>query len=246
MHTANSYFCGSYENRASRCGIGACIMIPLAILITVQLCLLQNLEIKPAAENNATVIKILPAPPEPKLLTQPLGKYSPESIEQMAPLVPPEPKPKPMTQEKTAPAPKPVEKSQSQAKLPEKPSAPAQEVTAQSYAPEPVKTAGPPAQPQMSQGEYDKFLSAFLQKVRQELYYPKAAQRANLSGTMKVYIVFDANGNISSYKLASSNNHKLLGEAALKTIEVVKASWRPPLAPGHQQTIVMPVVFELK
>lgn len=235
-----------YEGCATRWASIICVLTPLTILALAYVGWLHAPEIKLMPENKVTVLQIMPMPlpPEPLPLIE---EFSPQVIEPSDPLPAPEPKPKPVEKPKPQPSPKPTPNP-----VEETPPVPPQPVTesfggAPKVSPEPVKSAAPPTPPQMAQGDYDKFLSAFLYKVKQELYYPKAAQRGNLSGTVKVGIVFDAGGQIVSYKLADSGNcHKLLGEAALKTIEQVKAGWKPPLAPGHQQTIVVPVVFELK
>lgn len=234
-----------YEGRASRTAFIVCVLAPITLFVLAHAGFLRAPEIKLAPEKQVTVLQIIPMPPpEPLPLIE---EFHPQVIEPSDPLPAPTPKPKPVEKPKPQPSPKPTPNP---VEVP-KPTPPQPAVESEGGAPkvseEPVKAAGPPAQPQMTQGEYDKFLSAFLYKVKQELYYPKAAQRGNISGTVKVSIVFDANGHILSYKLAGGGNyHKLLGEAALKTIEQVKSVWKPPLAPGHQQTIVVPVVFELK
>lgn len=234
-----------YEGRASRTAFVICVLAPITLFVLAHAGWLRIPEVKLASENKVTVIQIMPMPePPPPVL--PIEEFQPQVIEPSVPIPAPVPKPKPVEQPKPkpspAPTPKPVESP------PVETSPAPQQAAAPNYSAEPVKAAGPPAQSQqMSQGDYDKFLSAFLYKIKQELYYPKAAQRGNISGTVKVSITFDAGGNIASYKLAGGGNyHKLLGEAALKTIEQVKSVWKPPLAPGHQQTIVVPVVFELK
>ena len=235
-----------YEGRASRWAFIICVLTPLTLLALAHAGFLRAPEIKLAPENKVTVLQIMPmpAPPEPLPFVE---EYSPQVIEPSDPLPAPEPKPKPVEKPKPQPSPKPTPNPVQAPQPVDTRPAVESEGGAPTYSAEPVKAAGPPAAQQMSQGDYDKFLSSFLYKVKQELYYPKAAQRGNISGTVKVSIVFDANGNILSYKLAGGGNyHKLLGEAALKTIEQVKSVWKPPIAPGHQQTIVVPVVFELK
>lgn len=233
-----------YEGRASRTAFVICVLAPITLFVLAHAGWLRIPEVKLMPENKVTVLQIIPMP-EPTPPVMPIEEFHPQLIEPSELLPAPTPKPKPVEQPKPkptpAPTPKPVESPPVET-FPAVEAAAAPNVSA-----EPVKAAGPPVQPQqMSQGDYDKFLSAFLYKVKQELYYPKAAQRGNISGTVKVSITFNASGNVVSYKLAGGDYHKLLGEAALKTIEQVKAVWKPPIAPGHQQTIVVPVVFELK
>lgn len=232
-----------YESNARRCGFGACVVLPLCVLMAFYAGILNAPQKLAVHEPTVTVLKIMPAPPKP--LPMPLEEYSPQPIEPMAPLEAPKPKPAPQEQPKPKPAPQIVDKPVQAP--PVETSTPAETASAPNVGAETVKAAGPSAgEPAMSQGDYDRFLSAFLAQIRQQLVYPKAAQRAGIEGTVKVSINFDAGGNVTSYRILSGSHHKMLGEAAEKTIAQVKAVWRPPLAPGKTQTIVVPVVFELK
>lgn len=234
-----------YEGRASRTAFIICVLAPITLFMLAQAGWLRLPDVKPVPESKVTVLQIIPMPPLPEPLPF-IEEYSPQVIKPSELLAAPEPKPKPVEKSKPQPSPKPAPNLTEAKPVPPQPVVQS-EGGAPKVSAEPVKAAGPPERPQMTQSEYDKFLSAFLYKVRQELYYPKAAQRGNISGTVKVGVVFNANGHILSYKLADNGNyHKLLGEAALKTIEQVKLVWKPPLTPGHQQAIVVPVVFELK
>lgn len=235
-----------YETNASRCGFGICIALPLMVLTAFMLGILHGPGKLKIAEPKVTIIKIMPAPPEPEPLLMPVEEYSPKPIQPMAPLEAPKPKPVPQEQPKPKPAPQIVDKPVN--KQPVDTAPPTAQAAGPNVGAETIKAAGPPraAEGSFSKGDYDLFLSAFLAKIRQELVYPRAAQKANISGTVKVNINFDANGNVTSYQLASGNYNKMLGDAAEKTIARVKAAWKPPMVPGKAQTIVVPVVFELK
>lgn len=235
-----------YESKAAKTAFAVCLLAPLTVWILATTGWLRMPAPIVPAEKSVTVLKIMPAPQQTAPVL-PVEEYAPKPIEAVAPIKAHVAKPAPVENAKPKPAVKPANKPAKAQNV--EPAAPVQQAAAPNTGLQTVKAAGPPlaSQQQMSQGDYDRFLSAFITSVRQKLYYPKAAQKTNLTGMVKVSIVFDANGHILSYQLAPGvAGHKLLTEAALKTIGLVKAGWKPPLAPGYRQTIVVPVVFELK
>lgn len=243
MSKAYALKCCCYETNASRCGFGACVLLPLCILTAFAIGLINGPTKPMVSEPKITVLKIMPTPPAPKPI--PIEEYSPIPIEPMAPLEAPKPKPAPVEQPKPKPAPQVVDNPAPSP--PQETYAPVQAQAAPNVGPEPVKAAGPPqVEAGMSPSDYDRFLSDFLAQIRQELVYPKAAQRANIEGSVKVSIDFNSQGQVTGYRLLSGSYHKMLGEAAEKTIVQVQKSWKPPIIPGKAQTIVVPVVFELK
>ncbi|MDR1194931.1 MAG: TonB family protein [Endomicrobium sp.] len=92
----------------------------------------------------------------------------------------------------------------------------------------------------------DEFLSYFLRLVQSSLHYPKNARKAGISGIVEIKIVFSASGEIKNASVAGNKHHKILSEAALKTVEKVKKDWHPILNPRREQAVIIPVSFELK
>ncbi|MDR2426801.1 MAG: energy transducer TonB [Endomicrobium sp.] len=92
----------------------------------------------------------------------------------------------------------------------------------------------------------DEFLNYFLHLIQSSLYYPKNARKAGISGIVEIKVVFSASGEIKSASISGKNHHKILGEASLKTVERVKRDWQPILKPRREQSVIIPVSFELK
>jgi TonB family protein len=92
----------------------------------------------------------------------------------------------------------------------------------------------------------DEFLNYFLRLVQSSLYYPKNARKAGISGIVEIKVIFSDSGEIRGASIAKKNHHKILGDAALKTVERVKRDWHPILKPRREQSVIIPVSFELK
>jgi TonB family protein len=91
-----------------------------------------------------------------------------------------------------------------------------------------------------------EFINHFLRLVQSSLYYPRHAVNAGITGTVEIKVVFSSSGEIKSASIAGKKYNKMLGEAALKTMERVKKEWTPFLRPGREQAVIIPVSFELK
>jgi TonB family protein len=93
--------------------------------------------------------------------------------------------------------------------------------------------------------ENQEFMNHFLRLVQKSLYYPKTARKAGISGIVEIKVTFSASGEIKNVGAAGRKYPKILGEAALKTMERVKKDWRPLLNPHKEQSVIIPVSFEL-
>ena len=179
---------------------------------------IEYLEPLPVEEQQAPAVK---EPPQ-KEVEEPTIPQTPQEIK-------PDPKAWPRQAEKQKPA--------NKIKKPNKPVL-SKSAKSSSYAPRKSQAA-----PNTSKLNSDQFINNFLTLVEKNKYYPKNARRAGLTGTVKVKITFDANGKITSAKLAPGNYHQTLGEAALATIEKAKRHWNP--AGGGPQSLTIPINFKL-
>jgi TonB family protein len=93
--------------------------------------------------------------------------------------------------------------------------------------------------------DINSFIGEFRAVIQETLYYPKNARRAGITGEVKVRVVFSADGYVLSYELLEGKYHKSLGNAALTTLEDVRAKWKPPLEPGSEQAVIIPIIFEI-
>lgn len=93
---------------------------------------------------------------------------------------------------------------------------------------------------------HEEFLSYFLGLVQKSLYYPRNARKAGITGIVEIKVTFTASGEIKNFALNGKKHSALLGDAALKTMEQVRKDWRPLLNPQKEQSVIIPVSFELK
>jgi TonB family protein len=106
--------------------------------------------------------------------------------------------------------------------------------------------AAPFSGPQGEPSENAEFINSFLRLVQSKLYYPKHARNAGITGTVEIKVTFSADGEITDCSVADGKYHKALAGASLKTMEQVKKSWQPMPGFSKEQTIIIPVRFELK
>jgi TonB family protein len=89
------------------------------------------------------------------------------------------------------------------------------------------------------------FIGAFRAVIQENLYYPKNAHRAGITGEVKILVVFNADGSVLSYEALDGSYHKSLGKAAFSTLEAVRDKWQPPMDLGSEQTVIIPIIFEI-
>ncbi|MDR2387845.1 MAG: TonB family protein [Deltaproteobacteria bacterium] len=104
----------------------------------------------------------------------------------------------------------------------------------------PAAVAAPKANP----NESKKFISEFLKLVEKNKFYPHQARRDNLTGTVKVRVSFNGQGQISGLALVAGDYPEVLAQAALSTMEKVKSRW--PAKPGAPNSLVVPIAFRLR
>ncbi len=231
---AQNYLNDCFGGKARRSGFVACIILPALIMAVFYAGLSSHMEIiKVMPESRSFNVTMMDVVPGAKPMAAPAS---------MPPLAQEQPRPRPVVRPRPAPVAKPIIRQAMPASQAEQTASSVSSggVNAQAGQPAPSLPA------QMSATDYNLFVKAFLQSVQKRLYYPRNAQRAGIYGTVKVSIRFSAEGSIISYQLVSGDYHTTLGEAAITTIDNVKAVWKPPLAPGNAQTIIVPIVFSLK
>src|SRR5262249_62262371 len=76
--------------------------------------------------------------------------------------------------------------------------------------------------------EYGPYLAQWRRRIHDNLRYPLAARRRNLTGTVKLDIVIQSDGSVVSVAVAESSSHSLLHEAAVESLRSLSP---PPLSP---------------
>ncbi|MGN0835545.1 MAG: TonB family protein [Candidatus Spyradosoma sp.] len=84
--------------------------------------------------------------------------------------------------------------------------------------------------------------------VSREKFYPKAARRAGRTGTVRVRVVFDADGAIADFSVLPGAAHASLTAAAIETLRRVSANFSVPadLRPALPAAFVVPLIYDLR
>lgn len=175
------------------------------------------------------ISNLAPVPEEiPEPEAEPQAETEPKLETEVEPLPEPE----------AIPEPKPKPKPKPKAQKPKRQETPKQnkDITAQT-APAAPKAASSP------KGKAS-FISAFTKEVQRCKYYPKSARQAQITGTVKVRVTFDAQGRISGASLVANNYHPSLAEGAMTTINKVKSRWGPK--EGGPASLVVPINYEIR
>ncbi|MDR0620389.1 MAG: energy transducer TonB [Deltaproteobacteria bacterium] len=196
-----------------------------------------------APESPPIMMELWEEPPEPVPVAVPAPPVfeevtEPEPIPEPVPIPDPDPPPEPErapdpVQAKKPPPPKQKAKPKAQA-------APRPETPKVTEAAVPAATPGPKPAP----NESKRFVSDFLRLVEKSKFYPNEAKRDNITGTVKVKVSFNGVGDITGISLVTGGHDPILGQAALKTMEKVKARWRGKA--GAPDSLVVPIAFKLR
>ena len=94
--------------------------------------------------------------------------------------------------------------------------------------------------------EYGPYLAQWRRRIHDNLRYPLAARRRNLTGTVQLDIVIQPNGAVVKIEVAESSSHGLLDDAAMEAVRGLPPLPFPShLAPRHLRAR-LPVVFDLQ
>ncbi len=95
-------------------------------------------------------------------------------------------------------------------------------------------------------GEYAGYLATFRRRIQEALFYPLAARRRNLTGTVQLEVVIVPTGAVGRVAVHASSSHPLLDEAAVETVRRLPALPFPGGVPPRTLTVRIPVVFRLE
>lgn len=193
-------------------------------------------------------VEFQPPPPKPVPPPEP-PKPEPEKPKEIPKKLPPPPKPVPVIQPKAETPPPAVR--------PEDPPPPPQVIAAAPKASEPapaVSVPVPPPEPppkpvtppdtDSAKSNYGSLLSREFAKHKQ---YPRVAQLRGWQGTARIELQIDAQGNVTSTRIADSSGFELLDKQALEMVRKASPLPLPPEAlRGKDFTIVVPVSFKLE
>ncbi|WP_163029872.1 energy transducer TonB, partial [Pseudomonas viridiflava] len=181
-----------------------------------------------------------PQPPAPDDQVQ-----GPEVVEAPKPeiVVPkkvekPKPKPQPPKPQKKPEPPKPEEKPAEEKPVDTPPTTAKPEKSA---APTPPAPASPPSNALPSwQGDLLRHLGKYKK-------YPEDARRRGMQGVARLRFVVDAQGNVSSYEIASSSGSPALDRATMEMIRRAQPLPKPPAEILNNGTIeiLAPFVYSL-
>ncbi|MDR1677183.1 MAG: energy transducer TonB [Deltaproteobacteria bacterium] len=200
------------------------------------------------AENQPIMVELWEEPPP----IEPVVVPEPPALEEIAepepvPVPEPEPLPEPVPIPEPEVTPEPVpERILEQIKKPPPPkpkSKPKPKPVPQATA-APAEAAAVPAPPRADPDASRKFISDFIRLVEKSKYYPNEAKRENITGTVKVKVIFNGSGEITGVSLVSGNYNPILGQAAISTLNKVKGRWRARA--GAPNSLVVPINFVLR
>jgi periplasmic protein TonB len=91
----------------------------------------------------------------------------------------------------------------------------------------------------------DTLLWDLLQRIEQFKSYPRAARRAGIEGTARVWMQIDRDGVLRDQRLEASSGHRILDEAALALVRRAAPFPPPPGAAPRRIEVVLPVSYRL-
>jgi len=97
-----------------------------------------------------------------------------------------------------------------------------------------------------SASEYGSYLALWRRRIHDNLRYPLAARRRNLTGTVKLDIVIESDGSVVSVEVAESSSHNLLDEAAVEAVRSLSPLPFPSHLAPRPLRARLPVVFDLR
>jgi protein TonB len=190
----------------------------------------------PARPDIALTLRLVPgkqadAMPARRPEPEPLAAAAPAAAPMQAA---PEPVPAPKPREPSVPNARPATADP----LPAPPTAP--EPAADLVALAVAATARPPAETSV-----DALMWNLLERIEAFKSYPRAARRAGLEGTARIWMQIDRDGALRGQRLESSSGHRILDEAALALVRRAAPFPPPPGATARRIEVVLPVSYRL-
>lgn len=219
----------SYYRAARRAGLlAAAALSALCALAAAHIVYHSPKRLNIHEEDRTIVVRLLkPLPPAPPAASPPTPR-KPETASPPARTLPPPPTPA-VTVERVE----------------ERPLAETAAAETTIIASETETEAVQPPEPLAIDIDTSAFIGAFRAVIQENLYYPKNAHRAGITGEVKILVVFNADGSVLSYEALDGSYHKSLGKAAFSTLEAVRDKWQPPMDLGSEQTVIIPIIFEI-
>ncbi len=188
--------------------------------------------VMPLEKGPVTVAIRVPAP-------QPERPAPPKEVTPPQAPAPPQPAPPPKTVE-NRPALKRTAK-------PAVPRPPAETPPPQEAAP--AETAAPPQAAPVPRSpdadERQRLLAQLMAAVEEKKFYPLAARRAGMTGTVTLKVRIDDAGRISGVELGSSPS-PMLASAAAETLDAVRKGWKAKDWPGGTLLVHLPIRYEIR
>jgi protein TonB len=97
-----------------------------------------------------------------------------------------------------------------------------------------------------SAAAYTGYLTGLRHRIQEALRYPLPARRRGLTGTVTIELTVLPNGAIGPVAVVESSAHPLLDEAALETVQSLRAEPFPAGLPPRMLRVRLPVVFQLR
>jgi periplasmic protein TonB len=94
--------------------------------------------------------------------------------------------------------------------------------------------------------EYQGYLRLLRQLIHEQLIYPAAARRRDLSGTVLVELIVKPTGEIGNVSVVRSSSHPALDGAALDAVRAIRPRPFPAELPRRSLRVHLPIVFELR
>lgn len=194
----------------------------------------------PGAADAAPALAPVPQPqptpaPEPIPAPEPVPEPDPAPVSEPAPAPGPVPEPEPVPDSAPTPRAPQAPKARPEPKASETRPKPEPKVAAQAPSPdakgqaETPRAAGRPgagaadgtpgeAAAHVSAEVEQRYLSALQQAIARHKFYPQAARRGGVEGTVTLGFVIEADGSITGAQVATASGSPLLDEAALETL----------------------------
>jgi protein TonB len=96
------------------------------------------------------------------------------------------------------------------------------------------------------QGLYAEYLARLRQLIHEALRYPPAARRRGLTGVVTIELTVVPSGEINDVSVVQSSSHPLLDDAAVETVQELRAQRFPTHLPRRPLRVRLPVVFQLE
>ena len=197
------------------------ISLLLHLIAYSQLTTLKSSPVRkpPASEPTMLSFRLAPPPPAPRQEVVPEPKPEPPPPPKPAPQAKPQPRPEPMP----TPMPEPVRRE-----AVVEPQPPPKPVELLPEHPQPIMNSvahPPPAEPDLEEIRR-QYLADLLRHIEQHKFYPLAARRRGVEGTVQISLRLLADGSIDGLEIGG--DHRLLLSAANDAVRSAQPLPEPP------------------